>query len=141
MGFVNMAKKFKIDLETFESLVSGARAEYLAKVVTNLDKLDTDQLVKILYEAPIDKWSETQLKGPQRYRCSAIPFLEIDLEENADKPILRVTHPDLGWSIAGKAITGPEINGLYARVDAYFAKLRTQEQKSRQIYFGLDVGD
>jgi len=131
----------RLDLETFEFLVNGARAEYLDRVKINFGRLDEGELVRRLGNTYMDQWSETQSKDRQRYRCSAIPFLEIDLEENADKPILRVTHPDLGWSIAGKAITGPEINGLYARVDAYFAKLRTQEQKSRQIYFGLDVGD
>jgi hypothetical protein len=135
-----MAKKFQIDLETFESLVSSARAEYLAKVVTNFGKLDEGALVRKLDNAPIDKWSETQLKGPQRYTCSAIPFLEVDLERVQDKPTLRVAHPDLSWSVAGKAITGPEINGLYARVDAHFAKLRTQEQEPIQFYFGSEVG-
>ena len=50
-----------------------------------------------------------------------------------------VTHPDLGWK-AGKAITGLDVDALYAKVDAHFVQLRAQEQKPCQFYFGSDVG-
>ena len=53
----------KLDLEIFESLVSGARAEYLDRVRINFGKLDEGELVKKLNNTSNDQWSETQLKG------------------------------------------------------------------------------
>ena len=130
----------RLDLETFESLVSSARAEYLDRVKINFGKLDELDLVRRLNNTPIDQWSETQLKDPPRYRCSAISVLEIDLERQIkDVPTLMVTHPDLGWK-ATKSINGSDVDELYARVDAHFTELREQEQRPRQIYFGSEVG-
>ena len=56
----------------------------------------------------------------------------------ANKPMVRVSYNVGTLFKPYRSIRNNEIDELYARVDAHFAELRTQEQEPRQFNFASD---
>src|SRR3989344_3476792 len=89
--------------------------------------------------AEMNSWSERPLtSSPHKYRFNRIPGVNINLETIDNKPTVRVSYNVGTLFKPYRSIRNNEIDELYARVDAHFAELRTQEQEPRQFNFASD---
>ena len=129
----------QINIDDFVGEVRRETGLFVGKICELLEQLDESNLINKLREAEMNSWSERPLTGsPHKYRFNRIPGVNINLETIDNKPTVRVSYNVGTLFKPYRFIRNNEIDELYARVDAHFAELRTQEQEPRQFNFASD---
>ena len=133
----------QINIDTFVNKFDVKKKEFLASAKSLISDLDSKSLIAELSSLPMEHWHEflnIMMGRTGDYRTNAMPHLRIYLHREEPSLYIEPNFPISHVGSISRSIKSDEVKGLYAKVDAHFAKLRTQEQKPCQFYFGSEVG-